>query len=232
MNPVDKAWSAAKFQGLQGFLCSCGAKLCGSTLDSWQLRAMNLRSLIEEASGRTEAAKAFPPIARALTDVFSEARAVAQRDPVAKKYFRNVTALLDEPALRTDPPELRRAQQVAEIMLDLLAPYESYLAVELRDLLLDTNSREKKKLALLANALATELSIRGYSRAYLETIQHEFISVGFAATLAKLFQLLRRSDETYTCIVPVNWPSFMLGAKLAPRSSRTRYRYLVHPSQS
>lgn len=214
MNAVDMPWTDANLAPAQRFLALLWGELCGSsTLDSWQLRAMNLRSLLEEALDQLEVAKAFPPAARALTDVLAEARAVAQRDPIAKTYYSNVVALLDEPALRADPPDLQRTRQVAEMMLDLLAGYEGHLMEDLKSLLLSPNVKEKRKLASLASALATELSIRGYSRAYLETLQHEFASVGFATTLGKLFALLDAPDRPYTCIVPVNWPSFMLHAR-------------------
>ena len=244
LDPTSPEWTSANPTPPQAFFALLWEQLCGgSTLDSWQLRAMNLPSLLQEVIEVCAVARSFAPLQRALIDVLDEAVSVSHRDPVLKDHFRTATAILEDPKLRDPSPSaLAHAENTALHLLDTLRPYPDLVRKDLERLLADQEVREKKRLAFVANSLGTELHIRGFSRFFLHSFADRMISTPFDGALQELLALLDRPVATFRCIVPVAWPAFLddvqleQGAVLAvlpdvgTSQEATSFRDAVHPS--
>jgi len=216
LDPTSAEWGAARLTPPQAFFALLWEQLCGgSTLDSWQLRAMNLPGLLHEIIEVCVVARSFPPLQRALLDVLDEAISVARHDPVLKDHFRAATSALEDPKLREpSPAALAHAEHTALHLLDTLRPYPGLLRRELERLLGEPSAREKKRLSWVARALGTELQIRGFSRAFLYSFVERFVGASFDEALRDLLALLERPLARFRCIVPVRWPAFLDQAQL------------------
>lgn len=217
LDPTGAAWSTANPTKPQAFFSLVWEQLCGgSVLDSWQFRAMNLPALLEEVIEICTVARSFQPVQRALPDVFDEAVNVSQRDPVLHGRFRAATSVLrdpklsvlKDPKLREETPEaLLFAEHTALHLLDTLRAYPRAVGDELTQLLSQADAKQKHDIAYVANALATELHIRGFSREYLLTFAERLALGNFGDTLGELIGLLDRPVRTYRCTLPVSWPA-------------------------
>lgn len=216
LDPVDPKWAATNPTKPQAFLALLWDQLCGgSSLDSWQLRAMNLPALLREVIEICDTARSYQPVQRALVDIFAEASSVSHRDPVLREQFPAVIAKLEDPKLvEQSPTGLAHAEQTALYLLDLLSAYPSLVRAEIEKLCADPDMRQKKRLVDVANALATELHIQGFSRAYLHSHAEQLVYGKFDEALRSLLGLLDQPVARFRCVIPVNWPGFLDGAKL------------------
>ena len=216
LDPTSLKWSEAKPAANQAFFALLWEQLCGgSTLDSWQLRARNLSALLWEVIDICATARSFAPLQRALVDVFAEAVNISHRDPLLKNHFRAATAVLEDPRLTDQTPAgLAYAEQTALHLLDTLSTYPSLMRAELERLCGDESAREKQRISSVANSLATELHMRGFSRVFLHAFAEPLVYSPFKDALQRLLSLLERPKQRFRCIIPMTWPSFLGGLKL------------------
>lgn len=216
LDPASPEWAAANPTPPQAFFALLWEQLCGgSSLDSWQLKAMNLPALLQEIIEVCAVARSFAPLQRALIDILDEAVSISHRDPVLKDRFRVATAILEDPKLREQSSSaLALAENTALHLLDTLRTYPALVRTEIERLLADQTVRDKKRLILVASSLGTELQIRGFSRAFLHSFADRMIDAPYDAALQELLALLDRPVAKFRCIVPVGWPAFLDGVQL------------------
>lgn len=216
LDPTSPEWVTANPTPPQAFFALLWEQLCGgSSLDSWQLRAMDLPALLQEVIEVCAVARSFAPLQRALIDVLDEAVSVSHRDPVLKEHFRVATAILEDPKLRDPSPSaLAHAENTALHLLDTLRTYPALVRAEIERLLADPTVRDKKRLSFVANSLGTELQIRGFSRIFLHSFADRMIDTPYDAALQELLALLDRPVAKFRCVVPVGWPAAYDGVQL------------------
>src|SRR5690348_6914022 len=122
MDPTSAKWANANPSAPQAFFGLLWEQLCGgSTLDSWQLRALNLQAVLREVIEVCAVARDYRPLQPVLIDVFAEAMHAGRRDPVLSDHFRTATSVLDDPKLKDQTPiALSHAEHTALHLLDTL----------------------------------------------------------------------------------------------------------------
>lgn len=134
------------------------------TLDTWQVRTCNVSSLLGEALSAVEHTKTFEPYRHNIPFIVDELRLCAKIDPVVNERFAFVRAYLEH--LNVD--KLEEVGTTCRVLLAKLESYGAVVAEELR-LALDGDESEKDRVRRLTMALVTDLTIRGYSLAYLRS---------------------------------------------------------------
>lgn len=177
---------------------------------------MSLSALLQEMKEICIAARAFEPLQHALGDVLDEAINVCRQDPVLKEHLGSVVGVLEDKRLRENSSTaLALTEQTALYLLDTLKVYPDLLRKEIERAVSSSDIKGKKRLKFLANALGTELRVRGFSRVYLLSFASRLAKGPFSAELQHLLSLLDRPEETFDCFLPVKGPAFLGDLRLS-----------------
>lgn len=189
----------------QAFFTLLWDQLCdGDAYDAWQLRTMSLSSLLREVVDICILARTFEPLKKALDDVLDEAIGLCQKDPILKEKFQSVVWLLRK-LKKEESKDFNQTQLTALHLLDTLRAYPLLVKDEIEVLLSQPEIKNKGRLKFLANALGTELRIRGFSRAYLQEQAGKLATTSFKEVLQDLLNLIESAEKEHTCVFAVKW---------------------------
>jgi hypothetical protein len=232
LDPASGTWSAFELTASQAFFTLLWEQLCdGKAHDAWQLRAMSLSALLQEMREICIAARTFEPLQHALGDVLDEATSVCRQDPVLREHLRSVVKVLEDNRLReSTPAALALAEQTSLYLLDTLKIYPNLLKQEIERALSAPSLQAKKRMKLLANALGTELRVRGFSRIYLLSFAHSLAAGPFSVELQRLLSLLDHPDETFRCFLHIKWPASSEVARSSRRAVHSELTEVEDPT--
>ncbi len=136
-----------------------------NTNPSWQVRTMNIRTILDELLRVVTIAVDHERSRANIPFVVDEARHIARGDPIITRHFPFVRGHLD----RLEENKLSSCRTTATIARGLLHGYESHIEQAVREeLITRSNSKEKQYVTELTLAYATDRHCAGFARDYLD----------------------------------------------------------------
>jgi hypothetical protein len=220
--PAPQDWTAwGVSSGLEKLFVLLWSELFDdTTLDTWQPRTSNIRSVLEEIVRACEIAREYEPYGHNIPELLREADLIASMDPILTKHFPHVREYLA--GLTKDDPrkKLEAVQRRAVVLLGHLHSYRDAIVSTLRELVAAGDARQKEDLLRLGMTLGTELSVTGYSDAHLLTgltiLQDP--SLEFPARVDALLHAFSGVEKLFDCTYALRGPTFI--ARLATKNVR------------
>jgi hypothetical protein len=214
------------------------------TLDSWQVRSGNVRTILQEILESIRVAEDHAPFRHNVPHLLQEALSSCDLDPVFRTHFSFAKQYLTrgrtdsgakvpaDPNSRRDAAqqdELASTASLVRIVLDRSSDYRQRLIADLRGVLSSASDKEKEQVARLTLSLATELSVTGYSTPYLRQVSKRLLdpSLGhFVQRFDSLLAACSGKELEFTCLIPVR------GSPTATTSPAVGLRFLAARSSA
>jgi len=190
------------------------------TLDTWQVRFSNIRSILDEILNCLEVVSTVHKYHHNILCLLLEAKTIIANDEVVKKHYPFVGEYLSRleseynaKIKNENAVDVKSFKKVVMVLIGNISGYQNYLFIMLRKIISSTEPHYKDQLNSLTTLLGTELTNLGYS---IHSLRDSFkiLTDSGAGNFENRFDKLRDTfsgaDRKYICYFHTSWPQDLL----------------------
>jgi hypothetical protein len=179
------------------------------TYDSWQVRTVNLKSILMEMVEAVSVAASYPKFHRNIKHQIYETRSIAQNDPIIQRHFPHIKDYIeklekcyDSEVKKGEKNSLSKFKRLVFVIFGQLNPYNDFVIKRLVDIISDPPQQNNNEIYKLVMALGVILKTEGYSISALRdsfNILIDSTTPNFIDRFENLISAFSSVEQEYEC---------------------------------